>query len=639
MKTFFALFFLLSFQYLNGQNDHYCNKSHALINENLISELNALDDDRIDIKSYWFDWSVDPNKIFIEGSAKVLFTSLVDDLDRITLSLSTKLKVDSIKSEFGKLLYSHNNNYDLNINFAMPLMKNENTSLTIYYNGFPANNGFGCYNQAKHANTNILWTFSVPFASREWWPCKNGNTDKIDSIQTSITTKKLYKAASNGKLMAVVEKDGEHDTYVWKHQYAIVPYLVAFAVTNYTAYSDEVVFHDGKKMEVLNYVYPESLASAKVGTNKFLTALSFFDSLLVRYPFVNDKYGHAQFGWGGGMEHQTMSFVTNFEYGLLAHELAHQWFGDMVTCKSWTDVWLNEGFATYMEGLAQERFYPAQWLSWRQSKQNNITSTPSGAVYVKDSTNINRIFDGRLTYDKGAYLLHQLRWIVGDENFFMALRNYINENKYNFATTKSLQQHLEATSGLSLTEYFNDYFYGEGYPKYTINWQAKENNKVALSISQTPSSSKVAFFEMPLPIKFSDGISSKILRLDNNKNNQYFEVDLPFKPTKVQLDPDLWLITRGAVVKEAVVTATSDLNDENISISPNPATAYIHIIYKNHDLKNVNIIITNIDGKVVKSTTSADGYVDVSELAGATYFVKVVDINGGVLGLGKVVLE
>lgn len=629
MRSLFHFLLMLIFlPVLQGQDEHYCHRQHAFGNEAELRTIAALDDANIDIKSCWFDWKVDPNVVYIEGSAKILFASTIDDLDKVTLSLATKLKVDSIVGQGEQLTFLQSNNYDLTINLNDKVQKNELASITIYYRGKPSNNGFGTFSQGQHANAKIIWTFSVPFGSREWWPCKNGNSDKIDSIQVQITTPKSYKAASNGKLLEVAVINDSMHMFVWKHNYAIAPYLVAFAVTNYESYSDEAVLHDNTKMEVLNFVYPESMNAAKPGTKKLLDALVFFDSLLVRYPFINDKYGHAQFGWGGGMEHQTMSFVTNFAFSLLAHELAHQWFGDMVTCRSWTDVWLNEGFATYMEGLAEERFFPTVWASWKKSKLSNITSINSGAVYVKDSTNINRIFDGRLTYDKGAYLLHQLRWLLGDEAFFDGLRNYLRDRQYDFAATRDLQSHLEASSGRSLQEYFNDYFYGEGFPKYNIKWEAKQGNKVSLLVSQTQSSNKVSFFEMTLPIVFSNGSESKMVRLDHAVNNQYYEVELPFQCTKVEFDPTLWLISRFNTVTETTVSNTNEEHVYGIKIYPKPFNDALYIDYKDGTLEGATWKLYDATGKIVKSAAVQGHKIDMSNVAHGTYVMKVISQSG-----------
>ncbi len=632
-----ALFLFLLLPVPFAQSDVYCHKQRDITNEAAFRSIDALDDANIDIKSYWFDWKVDPNKVFIEGSAKLLFLSTVDGLKEITLSLATKLKVDSIVSGDKKLDFTHTNNYDLKITLDRVVNKSSLETLTIYYSGAPSNNGFGAYTQSQHKGTNIIWTFSVPFSSREWWPCKNGNSDKIDSVHISITTFKDYKVASNGRLIEIIPVNDSFNKFVWKHNYAIVPYLVAFAVTNYEMYTDEAVFHDKQKMDVLNFVYPESLLAAKAGTKKLLDALVFFDSLLVRYPFIGDKYGHAQFGWGGGMEHQTMSFVTTFDFSLLAHELAHQWFGDMVTCKSWTDAWLNEGFATYMEGLAQERFNPAQWLAWRKSRLSNITSMNAGSVYVTDSTNINRIFDGRLTYDKGAYVLHQLRWLLGDDVFFRGIRNYIDDNRFDFSTTKNLQGHLEAASGLSLQEYFKDYFYGEGFPKYNIKWEAKADNKVTLRISQSQSSNKVNFFEMALPILFSNGSETKLVRLDHNVNNQYYEIELPFKCTKVEFDPAMWLISRFNVVTETMVSNVNDQVINDIVIYPNPIKNELNIRSENSSIIGMHLIVQNVLGKVVKSTLITDQAIDCKELAPGSYILKILNRYGKELSVNKFV--
>ncbi len=128
------------------------------------------------------------------------------------------------------------------------------------------------------------------------------------------------------------------------------------------------------------------------------------------------------------MEHQTISFEGYFGEELLSHELAHQWFGNSITCASWSDIWLNEGFATYLSGIIIEKNDPAEnWLAWKKDLINYICSEPGGSVYVQDTTSYQRIFDGRLSYSKGAMVLHMLRSELGDSIFFTSIKNYLND--------------------------------------------------------------------------------------------------------------------------------------------------------------------------------------------------------------------
>lgn len=517
-----------------------------------------------------YELSINPAVYNIAGKITYLFEAVENNLDHIYLDLSTALTVDKVEYHGLSLNFEQSAGDILVIELPSPLAAGVLDSMAITYHGAPPPTGFGSFVQSQHSGSPIIWTLSEPFGASDWQPCKNGLTDKVDSIDLIIATPIGFRAAANGILVSEEEVDGEM-VYFWKHRHPIAAYLIAFAVANYQVYSDLINLSDGTQMEMLNYVYPESINTASSGTANHVQVIEFYDSLFVKYPFANEKYGHAQFGWGGGMEHQTMSFVVNFSWSLLAHETGHQWFGDMVTCGSWEDIWLNEGWAGYMEGLTYERFNSGNWSNWRTSNLNNIVSQPGGSVQVDDTTSVNRIFSSRLTYSKGAYLLHMLRWKLGDEVFFQSARNYLNQFAYSFAKTPDFQNRLEEDSGENLDEFFADWYYGQGYPSYDILWQ-QDGDDLYLKISQTSSHSSVSFFEMPLPIRISDiSGNAQMLRLEHTENDQVFKVEVPFKVFQVQFDPGLWLISKDNTVKKGTVVADNETRAaEEFRLYPNP---------------------------------------------------------------------
>jgi len=509
-------------------------------------------------------------------------------------------------------------------------------SIEVRYEGAPNSSGFGAYETTTHAGKPVMWTLSEPYGAKTWWPCKQDLTDKIDSIDIFVQTPALYKVGSNGKLMS--EKTlANQKTSHWKHRYPIATYLISLAITDYVQFSDYAKTPAGDSIEILNYVYAESLGSAVSQLGNTVAIMELFNELFGLYPFADEKYGHAEFGWGGGMEHQAMRSMGSFSYNLQAHELAHQWFGDKVTCGTWEDIWLNEGFATYLTGLNDEYLKtPQDWYNWKAGNLNRIVGQPNGSVWVDDTTSVSRIFSSRLSYSKGAYLLHMLRWQVGDTDFYQAVRNYLNDPKlaYGYARTAELKRHLEVQSGQNLTEFFEDWFYGQGYPSYTVTWNTA-GNKIAIQLDQTTSDASVDFFEMPVPVRVSGQGRDSVLRLDHAYSGQVFEVEVPFAVDAVSFDPALWLISANNTVSQGLV-ALQEPRPVKLSVFPNPAHDRLEInLSALPSTQNRSLQIYDSFGRMVFEKQSLGNItkveVPVTQLNNGVYVLRLME-NGRMLG-------
>jgi aminopeptidase N len=388
----------------------------------------------------------------------------------------------------------------------------------------------------------------------------------------------------------VVVGSGNSKTH-FHHGYPIPAYLIAIAVTNYAIYTQQAGLGTPESpfFPIVNYQYPETAATNTTSLAPTPSILNFFEATFVPYPFRNEKYGHAQFGWGGGMEHTTVSFMTagnngGYSRSLIAHEMAHQWFGDKVTCGSWKDIWLNEGFATYLASMVIEFLDgDAAFVSNKNSMITSITSQTSGAVYLTDTEalDVNRIFSSRLSYNKGAMVLNMLRYKLGNEVFLQGLRNYLNDPAlaYAYAVTPDLQGHLEAVYGSSLQEFFNDWVYNQGYPVYNITAQNIAPGQARVTINQTQSHSSVSFFEMPVPVRLTGtGGQFQDVRLENTVNGQQFIVNVPFTVTGVTFNIQKDIISKNG----SALLGNEDFELANlVSIYPNPTSSIVNISLPN----------------------------------------------------------
>ena len=566
--------------------------------------------------------TVDPAINQISGSVYSLLKIKNEQVPSIHFDLNSSLVVDSIQYNQKRIDFQHTND-KINLTLSAPALKNSICSVQIYYHGSPPQNGMGSFTISKHNNIPVLWTLSEPYGAKVWWPCKESLADKIDSLDVFITCPSQYKAASNGKLISdeiTLNKRTAH----WKHRYPIATYLVGIAVTNYETYAELMDLPNGKKLEILNYIYPEYLTTAQSKSNETRDIMNFYCQKFITYPFASEKYGHAQFGWNGGMEHQTMSFMINLDFELVAHEMSHQWFGDYITLGSWHDIWLNEGFATYLTGLTYENLMNGVWWPiWKNNQLTRIISSAGGSVYVADTTDIDRIFNSRLSYSKGAYLLHMLRWELGDSSFFKGLKNYLNDPVIanGFASQTKFVKHMETAADTSLTEFFNDWYYGEGYPTFTLTYFPDPVNPLRqkLRISQAQSYPSVSFFEVTVPVRIWKDGKSKDIRPKLTRQNQEFDIsNEPFD--YLEFDPDKWLIAK--LDKISPVLHVSEIKE--IQIVPESSLKKIWVQIP--DLSGDETLrIMDLSGKAIINITlvNEDSWVDVSSLKSGIYLVEV----------------
>lgn len=586
-----------------------------------------------DIQYHRCNWKLNP-KINSNISGNVLFSFQVKggDYDSLAFDLIADMLVDSVL--YRGIPTKFNRKGNKVFVFKNGLWKDgERDSFTVFYQGNPASipGGFGAYTYDAHSTGPIIHTLSQPYGAPFWWPCKQTLSDKIDSIDIIVETARDFKVGSNGVLVKVDTSSSNRSIHFWKHRHPVATYLVAIAVTNYAEFTDYAKFHGRTdSLPVVNYVFPQFLQTTQAEAKRVLPMLRLFDSLFIEYPFMNEKYGHAQFTWGGGMEHQTMSFMVNFSFDLTAHELAHQWFGDLVTCGSWNDLWLNEGFATYLTSVAYEYIYDkSTFRDKMRGTRADITADPNGSVKPKDTSSVNQLFNGRLTYRKGAWLLHMLRVRLGDSLFFEGCRHYLNSRKANgFATTEQFRLIMESVSGQNLEEFFKQWYEGDGFPYLKINWEQR-GSTLKVKIEQTPSNPSVPFWKISIPILFKNKLTGReeLKIFTPQKLTEEYTLNVFFDVDTAIFDPQVTVLAKAALGGMNL----GKIQEDPVFVFPNPSNGEIvNVKSRNPDISKIEMItllgqtvrITDFGQSAIQNAT-----IDVSSLSTGTYVIKIFTDN------------
>ena len=583
-----------------------------------------------DLKYQRLDVNLDPAVYQIGGSVTSHFLPN-QSMSNIYFDLSTDMAVSQVTYHGNILTFQQLPTNELKINFTSALSANVLDSLTINYSGAPSLTN-DAFRTGTQSSTPVVSTLSEAYGAQDWFPTKQSMNDKIEKMDFKITTPDQYSVAANGQFQSETLLPNNKKLTFWRTQYPMAAYLAAFSITNFTKMNDVI---GNPPFPFVNYLYPSTATNTATMSNIEWTkqAMTTFETYFGPYPFRNEKYGHMEYNYNGVcMEHQTMSSMSSWAKYVIAHELAHQWFGDKVTCGAWNDIWLNEGFAVFGEHLVYEKLLMTntEFLNYLSGQKDYITSSTGGSTYVSDANlgNIGTLFNGRLTYSKGGYVVRMIKWILGDPAFYQAIQDYNSRPNlaYNYARTADLNNSLLLSSGKDFTEFFNDWIYGQGYPTYTITFkQAANNQNISFKVSQSQSNASVSFFEMPLPIKLKGANGAEqLVRLENTTNNQFFTIPTTFPITSVEFNYDYQMLERNSTVTFDANLAVNNINDNvNSAIILYPTVANNEINFKGI-AKETSFQIFSTDGKLVKAGVYIPNKsINVSEFTTGTYLISI----------------
>jgi aminopeptidase N len=639
--TFVRSIFLISLFVLQTalaqESDTHCSKKDRRILQSKSATLNLAqiaETEKYDVHFYQLDLNMTNVSTYLNGTGSIHATTKTA-LDSALFELFPTLNITEIRLNDVPVGFSRMGSA---VKVPINLSANQSFKIDVDYEGTPptaqtnplGGSGMTAGSSPSWGNK-VVWSLSEPFSAFEWFPCKQSLTDKADSCAVSITVPDTCKAGSNGILEHITPLGNGQTKYEWKHRHPIDYYLISVAVAKYIEYN---VYANpiGAPNPILiqNFIYdnPATLTNFQSDIDETADFLELFYERYGPYPFEDEKYGHCMAPISGGMEHQTMTSQGFFEKTLTAHELAHQWWGNNVTCASWCDIWMNEGFASYSEYIMLENLYPGQQGPSMQQVHNNVMSQAGGSVWVLDSLNESRIFSGRLTYDKGAGIIHTLRFIINnDDLFFNGLRDFQQAFKDSTSTGIAFKEFMENYTGISLNDFFNEWYFGEGYPTYSLKWN-QSGQDVAIEISHTTSKPSITpTFTNPLAIRFArQGQADTVVRFDIHSNqDQYSIYNLGQLTGSINVDPSNWIMNQIGTISQdpninvgfAAISASKE-----IQIYPNPSQGNVQVKNLPNGQHEMDVLTTSGQLIYTKNVTNSE-LIRLNDLNAGTYILHI----------------
>jgi aminopeptidase N len=608
-------------------------KQHNLLKTATLNASQIVETEKYDVHFYSLNLNMTNTSSYLSGIAEIhakANTNLDSALFELYPSMIiSEVRVNGLVVNFSRLGTA--------VKAPVNSSANQNFVLKISYSGNPptaqtnplGGSGMTAGTSPSWGNK-VVWSLSEPFSAYEWFPCKQSLRDKADSSFVAVTVPDTCKAGSNGVLINTVPLGNGFTRYEWKNKHAIDYYLISVAVAKYIEYS----FYANpvgapNPILIQNFIYdnPQTFIYFEDEINETGDFIELFYDLYGPYPFEDQKYGHCMAPIGGGMEHQTMTTQGSFSKGLTAHELAHQWWGNSVTCASWSDIFINEGFASYSEYVMLENLYPAEKAQHMLDVHDNILSQTGGSVWFSDTLNENRIFNGRLSYDKGSGIIHSIRYLMNNDSlFFAGLREFQNDFKDSVARGIDLRNKMQEISGINYTPFFEQWYFGEGYPTYSIRWK-QIGQDLLLELKHTASKPSVTpTFTNPIDLRFiRQGMSDTLIRFDVASNSQQFYIsNFGTLSSTITVDPQNWIINNiGTIIQDNSLVNLTEVNENStaLTIVPNPNNGIFTI---GNQQANCWVSVFNMQGKnILNKQLAQNEVIDLQDFGKGTYLLEI----------------
>jgi aminopeptidase N len=558
-----------------------------------------------DVLHYAIDVEVDPAARTVAGHVDVTIFVTAVILESIDLYLKDNMTVSAVSMGAVPLAFTRPADR-IHILLGGARSIGETLAVRVDYNGAPVDQGL-------RFRSKVIYNLSEPDMARNWFPCYDEPWDKATSEMICTVPSSLY-CVSNGVLLSITDRPDGKRTFHWSTQYVHSTYVISVAISAYSQFSHWYVHAPADSMRMPYYVYPEKLAAAQASFSNAPAMMGFFSDTFGEYPFVEEVYGTALAEVGGAMENftcttygQALVTGTHAYDWVVAHEMAHSWFGNSVTLAGWPDVWLNEGFATYADALWHEHTGGTPSLGARMSyfKSEYFAEDASSRFPMYDPVNLW----GATVYEKGAWVLHMLRYLVGDPAFFDALRAYHAAYAYSNATTEDFKTVCESVSGIDLDSFFGEWVYQAGYPEYEYAWTAySDGSRYHLDLFVEQLQSDAPVFTIPVEIRVTTTGGSIVQRLPVATAHEVYKLVFDDEPVGVEFDPF------GRILKTAAQVPTGIAADRQVRggvpaiavrVSPNPARGEARIDFLLGEKSDVALDVYDAAGHRVASSRRA----------------------------------